>query len=42
VLGNESLTWDVQAGDVVFVRVSPVSAGGDRVSYRIMSGLIPG
>jgi hypothetical protein len=42
VLGNESLTWDVQAGSVVYVRVAPALTSGDRVAYRIMSGLIPG
>ncbi len=43
VLGNESATLDVQAGQVVFVRVGPSFAGsGARAAYRIASGLIPG
>jgi hypothetical protein len=41
VYGNESLTWDVSAGSVVFVRVSPAMGAGDRVTYRIGSGVIP-
>lgn len=43
VLGNESITWDVQAGSTVYLRVSPTTlSSGDRVAYRITSGLIPG
>lgn len=42
VLGNESLTWDVKAGDTVYIRVVPALGGGERVPYRIASGLIPG
>jgi hypothetical protein len=41
LLTNESLTFDVTAGEIVYVRVSPFGGGG-RVTYRIASGLIPG
>lgn len=40
VLTNESLTFDVQPGQTVYVRVSPY--GGGPVAYRIATGLIPG
>jgi len=42
VFGNESLTWDVSAGSTVFLRVAPALGGGDRIDYRIGSGVIPG
>jgi len=42
VMGNESLTLDVKAGDVVLIRVMPSFWGGARVRYRISSGLIEG
>ena len=42
VLGNESLTLDVQAGQVVFVRVLPSFGGSQAVAYRLASGIIPG
>ena len=41
VYGNESVTWNVSPGSTVFVRVSAALGGGDRVAYRIGSGLIP-
>lgn len=40
VLGNESLTVDVEAGTTVYLRVAPVSGAG-AVPYRLASGLIP-
>ncbi|HSW30713.1 MAG TPA: hypothetical protein VLH75_14600 [Longimicrobiales bacterium] len=42
VMGNESLTLDVEAGDVVIIKVVPSFAGSTAVSYRISSGLIAG
>ncbi len=42
VFGNESLTLDVEAGDVVIIKVVPSFAGSTAVSYRISSGLIAG
>jgi hypothetical protein len=43
VLGNESLTVDVAAGQTVHVRVGFSSVGtGEYVAYRIASGFIPG
>ena len=42
VMGNESLTLDVEAGDVVVIKVVPSFAGSTAVSYRISSGLIAG
>lgn len=42
VLGNESLTVNVRAGDVVFLRVTSAFGGGGYAPYRIASGLIPG
>ena len=42
MLGNESVTMSVRAGQSVFVRVSSSSGGGQRVDYRLASGIIPG
>lgn len=42
VLGNESVSLDVRAGETVHVRVSPSFGGGERIDYRVGSGLIPG
>ncbi|MGD2069040.1 MAG: hypothetical protein PVI57_10240 [Gemmatimonadota bacterium] len=43
VLGNESLTVDVVAGQTVHVRVGYSSAGmAERAAYRIAAGFIPG
>lgn len=42
VMGNESLTLEVSAGDVVLIRVAPSFSGGGAVTYRISSGLIAG
>jgi len=42
VMGNESLTIDVDAGEVVLIRVLGGFLRQDSVSYRISSGLIAG
>lgn len=42
VMGNESATLTVTAGQVVYVRVSPSFGGGGRIAYRVASGIIPG
>lgn len=43
VLGNESVTVDVEVGQVVRVRVGPSYVGvAARTTYRIASGIIPG
>ncbi len=42
VLGNESVSLDVRAGETVHLRVSPSFGGGERIDYRVGSGLIPG
>jgi hypothetical protein len=42
VLGNESVSLDVRAGDTIHFRVSPSFGGGDRIDYRVGSGIIPG
>jgi hypothetical protein len=42
VMGNESLTIDVDAGEVVLIRVLGGLMLQDSVRYRITSGLISG
>jgi len=42
VLGNESLTVDVAAGEVVYIKVVPSLGNVWQVSYRLSSGLIGG
>lgn len=42
VMGNESLTLDVKAGDVILLRVVPAFWGAVTVKYRIATGLIAG
>jgi hypothetical protein len=42
VLGNETVSVDVEAGETVHIRVSPSLGGGGRIDYRVGSGLIPG
>lgn len=42
VLGNESLTVDLAAGQTVYVRVGPSAGTGDYSEYRIASGFIGG
>jgi hypothetical protein len=42
ILGNESLTLDVDAGEVVIIKVVPSYTGSPAVRYRISSGLIAG
>lgn len=42
VLGNESITVDVTAGQVLYVRVLPSFGGTGSVAYRVACGIIPG
>ncbi len=42
VMGNESVTMDVAAGDVLYLRVLTRFGGGLNIPYRVTSGLIPG
>lgn len=42
VLGNESVSLEVGAGETVHVRVSRPFGGSGRIDYRVGSGLIPG
>ena len=42
VMGNESLTVEVKAGDVVLIRVAPSFGGSATATYRISAGLIAG
>lgn len=42
VLGNESLTLNVRAGETVYFRVAPSFGGTSAAAYRVASGLIPG
>lgn len=41
LLGNESVTIDVKAGDVLQIRVSQLGAAGGPVPYRISVGTVP-
>lgn len=41
VKGNESVNIEVTAGQKIYVRVSTFFAGGDTVSYKLVSALIP-
>lgn len=41
VKGNESVNIEVQAGQTIYVRVSTFFTGGDTVSYKLVSALIP-
>ncbi len=42
VLGNESLTMSVTAGDMVYIKVVPSLGNVWHVSYRLSSGLVEG
>ena len=42
MMGNESVTLDVAAGDVLYLRVLIRFGGVDTIPYRVTSGLIPG
>lgn len=42
ILGNESVTVGVTAGETIYARVSPAFGDGSPMTYQVGSGLIPG